>query len=731
MWPFKKSFPFHHQLDSMDCGPSCLRMVTSFYGQEYSTEYLRDNAFIGKQGVSLSGINDAAEKIGMHATAVKTPYSMLKEERPFPCILHWRKNHFIVLFDIKAGKVQIADPAKGLVTLSEEDFLIGWLGQGTQKLNEGFALLLKPTPFFGGLESENKKITISFFIKYLKPYKNLFAQISLALFVGSGLSILMPILTQALVDKGINEKNIGFVYLVLIAQVMLFLGRTTVEVIKGWILLHLSTRIDISIISDFFIKLMRLPISFFDSKNLGDILQRIRDHNRIKQFLTGTSPQTLFSVLNLIVLSFVMLNYSTKVYLLFIFGSILYVIWIIVFLKRRKEIDYLRFKQSSTNQSTEIQLIQGMQEIKLNGAEKQKRWEWENVQVNLFKVNIKSLLLEQYQSIGGNFINELKNILITFWAAKEVINGDITLGMMMAITQIVGQLNAPIMQFIGFIRAGQDAKISLERLSEIHNKPNEDENEREQSGIPMEADIDIKNLSFRYGGPNDKYVLQDINMTIPYGKTTAIVGFSGSGKTTLLKLLLKFYEPQEGEILINETPLKNINSKTWRSKCGTVMQDGFMFSDTIGKNIAITEEGLNLERLMKATEIANIQEFILDLPLKFETKIGSDGIGLSQGQKQRIMIARAAYKHPEYLLFDEATSALDSSNEATITNNLQKYSQGKTSIIIAHRLSTVKNADQIIVLDRGTIMEQGTHSELIDKRDIYFNLVKDQIDIGQ
>jgi ATP-binding cassette subfamily B protein len=550
------------------------------------------------------------------------------------------------------------------------------------------------------------------------------------LIAGSILALVFPFLTQALVDFGINKQDIGFVYTVLVAQVALFFGKTAIEVIRSWILLHISARVNIFIISDFLIKLMKLPISFFDSKNLGDILQRMQDHERIKHFLTSSSLSFLFSVVSFLIFSVVLLIYSVEIFIIFLVGSALYVSWILFFMKRRRELDFKRFNQASSNQSNEVQLVQGMQEIKLNNCEKQKRWEWEGIQVKLFKISLSSLALAQYQNAGGGFLNELKNILITFWAAKEVIDGNMTLGMMLATQQILGQLNAPVLQFVTFIQEAQDAKISLERLGEIHNKPDEDEQTTTAMLIPENKDLKLQNVDFRYGDPNADFVLEKLSLTIPHGKTTAIVGASGSGKTTLLKLLLKFYDPESGEIKLGETPLKSLDSKLWRAKVGSVMQDGFIFSDSIARNIALGEETINTEQLLFACEVANIRSFIEELPLNYNTKIGGDGIGLSQGQKQRVMIARAVYKNPDYLFFDEATSALDANNEKEITQKIEAFTQNKTVIVIAHRLSTVKNADQIIVLDKGKIAEIGTHKDLVKQKGLYFELVKNQLELG-
>ncbi|MGB0524395.1 MAG: peptidase domain-containing ABC transporter [Flammeovirgaceae bacterium] len=729
---FQKKFPHFQQRDQMDCGPTCLKMIAKSYGKSVSLPYLRKEAHIDRQGVSLLGISDAAEKIGFRTMAVRADYDTLAEEAPFPCIVHWNQAHFVVVYAIKKDKVYVADPGNALITYSKEEFCKCWTGTGTGKA-EGITLLLEPGPDFYADEFMGEapdKTKLTFLFKYLTPYKKLVFQVFLGLVTGSVLALLLPLLTQALVDSGVNKQNLTIIYVILIAQLMLFVGKTSIDIIRSWILLHMSSRINIYIISDFLIKLMKLPISFFDSKNLGDILQRLQDHERIKHFLTSSSLEFIFSIFNLFVFGLILLAYNFSIFLIFILGSGFYIIWILFFMKRRRILDFKRFNQAAANQSSEVQLVQGMQEIKLNNCEKQKRWEWENIQVRLFKISLSSLAVQQYQNSGGAFINELKNILITFWAAKEVMDNNMTLGMMMAAQQILGQLNAPILQFVNFIQEAQDAQISLERLGEIHNREEEDSSIETALMIPEEKDLLIKDLDFRYGDPNAEFVLHRVNMTIPYGKTTAIVGASGSGKTTLLKLLLKFYEPESGEIKLGETPLRNLNSRAWRNKVGVVMQDGFIFSDSIANNIALGAEHVDIKRLVFACEIANIRTFIEEMPLNYNTKIGSDGIGLSQGQKQRLMIARAVYKNPDFLFFDEATSALDAKNEREITEKIEQFTNGKTVIVIAHRLSTVKNADQIIVLDKGEVKEAGDHTELTAKRGLYYELVKNQLELG-
>ncbi|MCC6448544.1 MAG: peptidase domain-containing ABC transporter [Chitinophagaceae bacterium] len=716
----------------MDCAPTCLRMVTKHYGKSVSLQQIRELSSTTREGSSLLGLSEAAEKIGFRTMGVKISYEKLLEDAPLPCIAHWNQNHFVVVYKIKKDTVFIADPGHGLLKYSKEDFLKSW----ESDVNEGILLLLEPTPEFYSENSstginESKPKGFSFLFQYLFRYKKLLFQLIIGLLAGSLLQLIFPFLTQSIVDIGVQNNDIKFIYLVLFAQLMLFVGRTTIEIIRSWILMHISSRINISLVSDFFVKLMKLPISFFDVKMTGDIMQRINDHHRIENFLTSTSLNTLFSFVNLIVFSFVLAYYNLTIFTVFIGGSLLYFLWILFFLKRRADLDFKRFQQNSQNQSKVMELITGMQEIKLHNAERQKRWQWENIQVRLFKVNLKGLALEQAQNAGSNLINELKNIFITFLSAKLVIDGQITLGMMLSISYIIGQLNSPIMQLVTFTQSLQDAKLSLERLSEIHIKENEESSTNETtSEIEKNAPIGLKNVSFQYIGMMGELVLNDLDLIIPANKITAIVGTSGSGKTTLMKLLLKFYEPTKGEIKIAHQNLNAISPKVWRDKCGVVMQEGYIFSDTIANNIAVGVEYIDKERLRQAVTIANIKEHIESLPLGYNTKIGMEGIGLSTGQKQRILIARAVYKNPDYLFFDEATSALDANNEKVIMNNLNQFFKGKTAVVIAHRLSTVKNADQIVVLDKGKIIELGNHTELTALRGSYYDLVKNQLELG-
>lgn len=755
MFSLKRKYPIFRQLDFMDCGPTCLKMVAQTHGKSYSLDFLRANSYITKNGVSLLGLSEAAEKIGFRTLVAKLTLDQLTNEVPLPAILHWNQEHFVVLHDIdetfwkKEDKFIIGDPAHGLVEVDKSTMEKCWLSTGDGR---GIALLIEPTPDFYQSDEEgvSKKKGFSFLFEYLKPYKFYVFSIMLGMIFGNLSSMIFPFLTQSLVDYGINKANVSFIHLILLSQLLLFIGGLAVDIIRNWILLHISSRISVSIISNFLIKLMKLPISFFESKNVGDISQRISDHHRIEHFLTGSSFETLFSLVNLFVFSIILSIYNTTLLIVFLVGSFLSIGWVLIFLKRRKSLDYNRFQRSRENQNSVYELITGMQEIKLYNCERARRWEWERIQAKLFKINIKGLALEQYQEIGVSFFTQLKNILISYMSAMLVLDQQISLGTMLSISYIVGQMNGPLSQLMQFIKTVQDAKISIDRLSEIHNKENEetDDNssgvsENEENGqsitkrIFMNSlskevgeGITLQNLSFRYGGPRSPLVLNNISMHIPKGKVTAIVGSSGSGKTTLLKLLLKFYPPSEGQILVDEMNIEDISAKLWRNNCGTVMQEGYIFSDTIAKNIAVDGLRIDEERLIHSLKTANLTEYIKKTPLGLATRIGNSGSGLSGGQKQRIFIARAVYKEPKYIFFDEATSALDANNEKIIMENLDEFYQGKTVVVIAHRLSTVKNADQIIVLHNGEIVEQGNHNKLTTQRGYYYELVKNQLELA-
>ncbi len=731
-------FPIYIQPDAMDCGPSSLKIIAKFYGKDFLLDKLRNLTFTVRDGVSLFSISEAAEQCGFKTVGGKLTFEKLEKEALLPCIAHWNQEHFVVVYKIKAknyfrkqAKIYISDPARGLLKYTEEEFKEHWLSTKSGGEDKGIVLLIEPTQEFYKQESDKTdRNSLKFLFGYFMRYKRFFGQLIIGLLLGSLFQLIFPFLTQAIVDTGIANKNISFIYLILIAQMILIISRMSVEFIRRWILLHISTRINISLISDFFIKLMKLPMSYFDTKLTGDILQRIDDHTRIEQFLTARSLNTIFSLFTLIVFGGVLWFYDITIFSIFFIGSIIYTFWILIFLKKRRNLDYKYFEARARNQNKTYQLIQGMQEIKLQNSEKRHRWEWEDVQADLFQINIASLKLEQAQEAGNILINETKNIIITVVAALAVINNEMTLGMMLATQYIIGQLTLPIEQTVAFIHDLQDTKISLERISEIHEKEDENANKIIQKYDLPVRNIVIENMMFQYEGPHSKKVLNKINLNIQQGKVTAIVGASGSGKTTLIKLLLQYYSPIYGTIKVGEQNLQNFNTTWWRNQCGAVMQDGFIFSESIAHNIAASDAKIDKEKLAHAAKTSNIHDFVMELPLKYSTVIGNEGQNLSQGQKQRILIARAIYKNPDFLFFDEATNALDANNEKAIVENLQEFYKEKTVVVVAHRLSTVKNADKIIVLDDGEIVEVGNHLELTRKKGAYYQLVKNQLELG-
>lgn len=736
----KKFFPQH---DSFDCGPACLGMVSYYFGKNYNLNFLRESSFLNKKGVNLQGMSEAASTIGLDAYCARLSFSILNTNSKsfsLPCILHWNQNHFVVLFKIKKKflskrkKYLIADPSHGFLSLSEERFKKSWLSDD----GRGIALFLEPTEeFYKQNPPQEEKLSIEYLFKYLKPHKKQIGCMLLLLALGTLATLVFPILTQKLIDDGVSKKNLSIITIILLAQLAFFFGNIVINIFRNWIILVVGTKINIRIISDFLKKLLKLPIRFFDTKLLGDFNQRIQDHERIESFLTSQSLLTLFSVITFTAFFAVLWHYDFRILAIYIVLTVISVIWSLFWMRKRKILDYFRFQQRSESQESIYEIINGVSEMKLNQFEDFKRNEWEQIQQKLFKINIRILKLDQVQLSGFEFINQLKNIIVTFLAATFVVKGNMTLGELLSVSYIIGQMNSPVNQLISFFRSLQDAKLSLARLNEVQNHPEEEQENQllllskkytEQNGI--EKGIYFKNLSFQYEGPQSPYVLKDINLFIPEGKVTAIVGASGSGKTTLMKMLLKFYEPVNGEIKFNHLNLNEISPTDLRKNCGVVMQDGFIFSDTIERNIATSDENIDYEKLNKALETANIKSFVEELPLGINTKIGASGNGISGGQKQRILIARAVYKNPHFILFDEATSALDAENEKIIHDNLQSFFKGKTVIIVAHRLSTVKNADQIIVLKNGEIAEQGNHDELVRKRAGYYNLVKNQLELG-
>lgn len=728
-----KPFPAIRQPNIMDCGPTCLRIIAKHYGQDYSLRYLREISYTSREGSSLSQLASAAELIGFRTLGAKISYNQLLDEAPLPCIILWDENHYIVVYKITKEKVYVSDPGLGLTTYSKQEFIDHWISYGAKDdQKEGIVLLFETTPEFYTKEPDDKEESVGFEMlkTYLTPHKRYMWQIFIGLLAGSLMSLIMPFLTQSVVDIGIRNRDIHFVYLLLFAQLFIFFGSSAISLIRGWLMMHMSSRINISMIADFFTKLMKLPISYFDSKMTGDIMLRISDHVRVQHLLTGSALGMLFSFVNIMIFGLIIFFYDYKIFLIFFGGSIVYIAWVMIFLKRRAVLDYKRFGIETKNQDKIMELINGMQETKMHNAERAMRWSWEAIQARLFRHQLDQLRLSQIQSFGASVINEVKNILISFLTASLVIKGEISLGAMLSISYIIGQLNGPIAEIVSFMHSIQDARLSLERISEIKNRDDEQPITKNViREIPESADLQLNKVSFQYSGPESGWVLKNLNLTIPAGKITAIVGGSGSGKTTILKLLMKFYEPTRGVINYGTYDLTKVAFKNWRDKCGVVMQEGFIFDDSIAKNIAVGAEEVDQERLIDAVEIANIREFIEDLPLAYNTKIGQNGIGISGGQKQRILIARAVYKSPEIIMFDEATSALDSKNERIIMENFNKWFQNRTVIIIAHRLSTVKNADQIAVIDAGKVIEVGTHDELLELKGSYHSLVKNQLEL--
>ena len=730
------NFKVERQHDCMQCGIACLQMICNYYGKEYSLDSLSKICFATTEGVSMLGISETATSLGFHVVNVKCTVKTLTEVS-LPSILHWNQNHFVVLYRVKnEKKFYIADPGKGLVTYSLEEFKKHWISTNSNGQDKGIAMFLETTPTFFTHQMEDKKKisgkrSFHFLFGYVKKYRKYFGQVILGLIVGSFSQLVLPFLTQSIVDVGIKNQDIGFVWLILLGQLMLTISRTAIDFIRRWLLLHISLRINISLVSDFFIKLLKLPMSFFDTKLMGDLMQRMNDHSRVNNFLTQQTLNITFAMLTFVVFSVVLFFYNKLVFAIFLLGSILYGVWMTLFLKRRKLLDYELFEQQAINNNKTYEFITTIQESKLQDCEQRRRWEWEDTQAELFGVQMKSLKLQQTQEAGSIFINEVKNIIITVVAATAVIHGQMTLGMMLAVQYIIGQLNSPVEQLMNFFYSLQDVKISLERINEIHQM--DDENGKEgllTSNEDKNEGIDIKNIMFKYDPHALRKTIDDVNIHIPQGKVTAIVGASGSGKTTLIRLMLGYYPVLEGTINIGNTDINKLNKKWWRRQCGVVMQEGVIFSESIARNIAVDDGDIDKERLLKAAEIACIKDYVMALPLKFNTKIGRDGVGLSQGQKQRILIARAVYKNPDYIFLDEATNSLDANNERSIVENLDKFYKGKTVVIVAHRLSTVKNADQIVVIDHGKVVEVGNHESLTAKRGAYYNLVKNQLELG-
>jgi ATP-binding cassette subfamily B protein len=708
-------------------------MISRWHGRNLSLETIRNRAWITREGVSFLGLKSAAESLGFKAIGVKIPFSKLSEQAPLPCIVHWEQNHFIVVNKIEKGKVWVSDPALGRIRLTTVEFLRGWSSDTSGESASGMALFLEPGDEFTKLKDDpGPGNGLRFLLPYLKPHGKKIALLLLGLIAGSLIQLVFPFLTQAIIDKGIANKDIRLIYLILLGQLALIGGRLVVEFVRGWILLHLGTRLNITIVSDFLRKLMALPIAYFDTRLNGDILQRIDDNNRIESYLTSSSLAILFSFFNLLVFGAVLAFYSINVLLIFLTGTLLYLLYVSLYMPSREVLDNIRFRQMADAGNKMINIVNGMQEIKLAGNEKTNRQEWEALQLDLHQTRVRGLKLFQFQAAGGTLIHESTNILITVVSATSVVNGTMTLGMMLAVQFIIGQLYGPVSQIINFLRATQDARISLERLAEVHAmEPEEGSDLVTKKEMPVDKTISINNLSFRYEGPGSPYVINALNLTVTPGKVTAIVGESGSGKTTLLKLMMGFYKPSAGEIEVGNVSLRDIKVSALRKSVGVVMQEGYIFPDTIVANIAPGEEEPDPQKLHRAITLSNLGDIIDSLPSGLKTKIGPGGHGLSQGQRQRILIARVVYKEPQIVLLDEATSALDASNERLIVENLASFFRGKTVIVVAHRLSTVRNADKILVLEKGAVTESGTHEQLAEKKGTYYRLIKDQLELGQ
>lgn len=720
----KKSFPFFKQLDSQNCGFACLRMISKFYGFDVSnSDPIFTDSNLLKQGITISDLNITAQNLGYETMIVKLDFETMVNNVPFPAIFFWNQNHFIVVHKIKGNNIYVGDPAFGKTIYPKKDFLKGW----TQDKEEGIILLLYPTEKLL-INTKNRivqKGSLTYVTQYLKKHKIQVFLIAITLLISSCIELIFPFFTQKILDKGVAFKNISLIYWILVAQIVVFVSRITLQFYRSWLFIHISSRISLSIISDFLIKLMKLPLKFFNSKNIGDLTQRIQDHKRIEEFLSKDLIQTIFSIFSILTYASILFYFNITIFLIVLISTILELFWIFSFLSKIKILDQKTFSLQAKDQNKIYELINSMQEIKLNNLEENKRAEWQQVQTTIYLNNIDKLKVnQQYESY--KFISLFQTIFVIFVTSLAVMNQSLTIGTMLAIMYILGGINAPISQLINFVLQYQLVKISFERLNEIHNKPNE-ENINKISELIDIKDINIHDLSFSYD--NSNYILQNIFLKIPKGKITAIVGVSGSGKTTLLKLILKFYKPQKGSILLDDNSLDEIENTLWRNKCGVILQDSFIFSDTISYNIAL-EAKPNQEKLLNAVLLSNINEFVEKLPLKLDTIIGTEGVGISQGQKQRILIARAIYKNPDYLFFDEATNSLDAKNERIIVENINHYFSKKTMIIVAHRLSTVKNADQIIVLDNGLIIEIGTHDELIKLKGKYFELIQNQLELG-
>lgn len=719
-------FPVDYQMDSQDCGPACLKIIAKYFGRFYSLQYLRDRCGITKQGVSLENLSMGAESLGLRTLAIKCTLDDIINKVPFPAILFWRNSHFIVVYHANKKYIWVSDPAKGRIKYTHEDFKAGWYKKGETL---GVLLAIEPTIDFkrSKVEREIEKNSFISILRYFIPYKNSFATIFFIMLVVTLLQGMLPFISKAVIDVGIKSSDINFINMVLIGNISILISITIFNVIRDWVLMHITSRVNIALISDYLIKLMKLPVTFFENKLLGDILQRARDHERIRNFIMNNSLSLIFSILTFIIFGIILLTYNPIIFYIFLGGSILYVAWVLLFLRIRKRLDWEYFELVSQDQSYWVETVSAIQDIKIYNYERYRRWKWEEIQARLYKVNKRVLNITNMQKLGAQFIANIKNMAIVFFCASAVIKGDITFGIMISTQFIIGMLNGPLTQFIGFIVSAQYAKISFLRMNEIKQLKDEEEllSIGTTSILPEKRDITLSNIIFQYS-PNSPIVLKNIFLTIPQNKITAIVGGSGSGKSTLLKLLVRLYKPTAGEIKMGNMNIASINLHTWRNMCGVVMQDGKLFNDTILANIVLDDEHINYERLHKVCRMAQIAKEINGMPKGYETMIGERGRGISGGQKQRLLIARALYREPDFLFLDEATNSLDVINEKKIVEALNAAFENRTVIVVAHRLSTIRNADQIIVLHQGRIAEIGNHENLMAKKGEYFKLVSSQ-----
>lgn len=720
-------FPVEYQMDSQDCGPASLKIIAKHFGKFYSLQFMRDRCGITKEGVSLLDLSTGAESIGLRTLAIKCTIDDVVNSIPFPAIVFWKESHFIVVYHSDKKHVWVSDPAKGRIKYSHEEFKRGWYQKGE---NRGVLLAVEPTVGFKESEAERKQKKNSFsgILKYFLPYGRNFGLIFIIMLIVTALQGMLPFISKAVIDVGIKTSDVKFIHMVLIGNISILLSVMIFNVLRDWILLHITARVNIALISDYLIKLMKLPVTFFENKLLGDILQRAQDHERIRSFIMNNSLALIFSTLTFVVFAVILLIYNAIIFYIFLAGSILYVCWVLLFLSIRKKLDWEYFELLSRNQSYWVETVSAIQDIKIYNYEKHRRWKWEEIQARLYHVNKRVLAVTNAQNLGAQFVESIKNMGIVFFCAMAVIKGDITFGVMISTQFIIGMLNGPLVQFINFVVGAQYAKISFLRINEIRGL--EDEEELLSIGsttiLPEKKTITLENVHFQYT-QNAPLVLRNIYLQIPENKITAIVGGSGSGKSTLLKLLVRLYKPSYGEIKMDTMNVNAINLRQWREMCGVVMQDGKMFSDTILNNIVLDDAHIDYDRLHEVCRIAQMEDEINAMPKGFETAIGETGRGLSGGQKQRLLIARALYRNPKFLFLDEATNALDSINERKIVEALNGAFQQRTVVVIAHRLSTIRNADQIVVLDKGHIVEIGNHETLMEKKGRYHALVSSQL----